>query len=887
MQLQFGFDDWVEEKALEVFNRAKKELNGWNSDSFIPIDRIARDIFHLDILPMPKKFLGEDIVAAIEAEVGGGTIYVRDEDSPESKRFSIAHEIGHYVCHFLPNANNIDQQTFFRSCFRPEVTIEYKFKQQTEELSKYTEEERAEKLKRAQQESEANRFAAELLMPAHLLRQYYEEFNGDIRRLAAACKVSFTAMSIRVNNLGLKLLHLNLSVEKLNRGLNTEQLKAVQTLKGPLLILAGAGTGKTKVITHRIVNLIALKKVNPRNILAVTFTNKAAGEMRQRVQTLLENANIGRSLWINTFHSFCLKILRREPKCLNYKPNFTIADEATQRNLIKGICNSFGIDKDELPAKDLLCEISNLKNKLITADLIGSHGDIDETLRDVYVEYQRRLMVLNQMDFDDILVNTILLFRSRPDLLEKYQARFQYILVDEYQDTNLVQFVLLKELARKHQNICVVGDDDQSIYGWRGAEIENFDRFKAQFNNVKIIALEQNYRSTQTILAAANEFVAGNANRLVQKCLWTENGNGEKIPFAIFENEEGESVSVAATIGNLLRKSINPAEIAIMYRTHAQSRAFEKELIRQEIPYQVVKGVPFKDRREIKDILAFLNFLQNQHDEENLLRMLEVKTLSQGIGDQTIKSLKALAAEAQITLWQAIATRSTELKVRPNISRSLEKLKEGLNSLISDCRELLPSRIIEAIISRVRYFDYLKSIGRRNEDEIDWEGRKENVEELIKIAHQFEETEGNDISIRGFLDHLVLYEHTDVSNDGAIQARVSLMTIHSAKGLEFEHVFLIGLEQGIFPLSRSEDKEEERRLFYVGITRAKKNLYFSHCRFRFDVKAKETKQMQASDFVKEIPKSLLADWPLNKRPLQKAESYEHQRLMNRRKTLAS
>ncbi len=829
-------------------------------------------------IPAPK------ITAAIEAEIGGGTIYYRKEDTIESKRFSIAHEIGHYVCHFLPNCDIDTQKLYYRNkCSSSEVTMEDKFKQQIEELSKYTEEERAEKLKRAHRESEANRFAAELLMPAHLLRQYYEKFNGDIRKLAAAFKVSFTAMTIRVNNLGLKLLHLNLSVEKLNCGLNTEQLKAIQTLKGPLLILAGAGTGKTRVITHRIVNLIALKKVNPRNILAVTFTNKAAGEMRQRIQALLENANIGRSLWINTFHSFCLKILRREPKCLNYKPNFTIADEATQRNLIKGICNSFGVDKDELPAKDLLCKISNLKNKLITADLIGSHGDIDETLQDVYVEYQRRLMVLNQMDFDDILVNTILLLRSRPDLLKKYQDRFQYILVDEYQDTNLVQFVLLKELANKHQNICVVGDDDQSIYGWRGAEIENFSRFKTQFNNVKIIALEQNYRSTQTILSAANEFVAGNANRLVQKRLWTENGNGEKIPFAVFENEEGESASVVATIGNLLRRGINPAEIAIMYRTHAQSRAFEKELIRQEIPYQVVKGVPFKDRREIKDILAFLNFLHNQHDEENLLRMLEVKTLSEGIGDQTIKRLKALAADAQITLWQAVATRSTELKVGPNISRSLEKLKESLYALISDCRELLPSRIIEVVISRIRYFDYLKSISRRNDDEIDWEGRKENVEELIKIAHQFEEKEGNDISIRGFLDHLALYEREDVSDGGSGQERVSLMTIHSAKGLEFEQVFLVGLEQGIFPLSRNEDTEEERRLFYVAITRAKKGLYFSCSKNKLDVSSREFVQMQVSDFVKEISSSLITSWPPLKRSMAKAGNYQPQRLLVRRK----
>lgn len=855
MQLQLDYDDWVEEKAYEIIKQAENELGNWNGQLPIPVRDIASELFFIDLLPLKKELIGEGVAAAIEAEIGGGTIYYRKEDLVESQRFSIAHEIGHYVCHFLPNQKIKSHKIYYNNkCFAAEVTLEYKFKQQTEELSKYSNEERAEKLKRAHEETQANRFAAELLMPSHLMRLYYKKFDGDIRKIAKVFKVSLTAMRIRVNDLGLKLSNLSLSSEKLLGGLNNQQAKAVKTVKGPVLIFAGAGTGKTKVITHRIAYLMGVKKIDPRNILAVTFTNKAAREMRERIQGLLGGIKYGRSLWVKTFHSFCLSILRREAQHLSYKSNFTIADDSIQRNLIKGICNTFGLGNENL---DFLAEIKNFKNKFITSDLIKNHGDVDKKLQDVYIEYQRRLKLLNQMDFDDIIVNTILLFNERPDLLAKYQKRFMYILVDEYQDTNYVQFILLKALAQKHRNICVVGDDDQAIYGWRGASIENFGRLNEQFENMTTIPLEQNYRSSKTILSAANNFIAGNSSRLQLKKLWTSGEKGDRISFANFDKDETEAYAVANEIQILLEHNVNPDDIGIMYRMHSQSRLIEKELVRQSISYQIVKNVSFIDRSEVKDILAILRFLCNPNDDESFLRIFGIKTISKGIGDTTVKKLKTKATESQISIWQFVKTELNKIPLKLNITKCLESFKKIISELIIVSNDLLPSRVIELAISKVAYYKYLENTFGKDAETVDWKDRKDNVEELIKMAQIFEEKEVNQISLRGFIDQLTLLEPTD-EEDG--KEKINLMTVHSAKGLEFEFVFVIGLEQGIFPLSRNDDSEEERRLFYVAITRAKKKLYFSCSEMKWDIYSRENIFMKTSDFLDEIPDSLMASW---------------------------
>lgn len=861
MQLKLGFDydDWVEEKAYEIYQRAKDEIIGWEGKPFIPVEKIARDIFFLDLLPLTKELMIEGVTAAIEAEEGGGTIYYRENDSIESKRFSIAHEIGHYVCHFLPYQQQEKRKTFYQNkCFVSEVTLEYRFKQQMEELSKFDNEERAERLKRAHQESEANKFAAELLMPAHLIRDYFERLKGDINALAEVFKVSKTAMKIRINDLGLKLTSINIPPETILADLNPVQQKVVENIEGPVLILAGAGTGKTRVITHRIAYKIGVKKINPRNILAVTFTNKAAREMRERIHGLLSGAEYGRSLWIKTFHAFSLAILRREAKHLQYEPNFTIADENTQKGLIRGVCNFLNIDKD--CKIDFVSEIKNLKNQFILPDKVDELAEIGDKVKYVYKEYQRRLKVLNQMDFDDILINIILLFAEKPEILKKYQNRFKYILVDEYQDTNYVQFLLVWMLAREHRNICVVGDDDQSIYGWRGASIKNFSRFKKEFEDAEIIPLEQNYRSTRTILNAANAFVAGNNNRLRQKKLWTENNRGERISIASFENDEMEARGIAEEISQLISEGKEKSEISVMYRTHAQSRTLEKELIRLGVPYQVVKGVPFKDRCEIKDILAFMHFLNNQYDDESLIRILDIKTIAPGIGKETINKLKLKANEVNKSLWEVLLTEVEGLKLRSNIQKSLNSFKIKIDELIDGCRGSLPSRIIEKTLSNVNFIDYLRETYGKDEDGIDWEDRKENIEELIRIAQEYEEQEGHNVSLQGFLDHLALYESEDVYDENGKVNQINLMTIHSAKGLEFKYVFLIGLQQGLFPLSRNQDLEEERRLFYVGLTRAKEKLYLSFGTSKWDFKAKEVQPLKMSDFLNEIPESLLIKW---------------------------
>lgn len=858
MQLQLYFDDWVEEKAIEIINKAIKEIDNWNGKPFIPVERIASEIFFFDLLPLKKELIGENVAAAIQIFEGGGTIYFRKEDSIEGKRFSIAHEIGHYVCHYLQDKEiNIQKVFYHNKCFTPEVTLEYKFKKQAEELSKYNREERAERLKRAHQESEANRFAAELLMPAQLMRIYYEKFNGDIQKLAAEFKVSLTAIRIRVDNLGLRINSVNISESKLIEDLNIQQQKAVKTLRGPVLILAGAGTGKTKVITHRIAYLVGVKKINPRNILAVTFTNKAANEMRERVQALLGGIKYGRNLWIKTFHSFCLAILRREVNNLQYKPNFTIADEDTQKSLIRGICKSFGINEKKNGGIDFVTEIKKFKNNFITVDLIKNHEEIDKELQDVYIEYQRRLMVLNQMDFEDIIVNTIILLRDNPDILEKYQNRFKYILVDEYQDTNYMQFVLLKELSKRYNNICVVGDDDQSIYGWRGASIKNFSRFKEQFGNVKIIPLEQNYRSTKTILAAANSFIAGNSFRLQQKRLWTERSEGDKISFEVFDRDENEAFYAVTEIYDLISNGVDLHQVAILFRTHVQSRLLEKELIRLHIPYQIVKGVPFIDRCEIKDIIAFLHFIFNQNDDESLLRIFEIKTISKGIGKETLKKLKAKAAESQMSIWEIITTQLKNLNISPNIKKNFELFRKLFNEIIQGCADLLPSQIVRLIISKAHYYEHLENTYGKTQEKRDWEDRIEHVEELIRIAEEFEGKEGNIVTLRGFLDQLALYEPENEMDENGNRKEINLMTIHSAKGLEFDYVFLIGLEQGIFPLSRNIDFEEERRLFYVAITRAKTKLYLSCSKFKFDIISREIKSFKSSEFIDEISESLL------------------------------
>lgn len=638
--------------------------------------------------------------------------------------------------------------------------------------------------------------------------------------------------------------------------LNEEQKDAVFHTEGPLLILAGAGSGKTRVLTHRIAYLIEEKGVNPWNILAITFTNKAAGEMRERVDKLVGFGS--ESIWVSTFHSMCVRILRRHIDLLGYDTNFTIYDTDDQKTLMKEICKLLQIDTKIFRERSLLAAISSAKDELVTPEefRVRAAGDYSrQKIASVYEEYEKQMRANNALDFDDLLFKTVQLFQTQAEVLEYYQDRFRYIMVDEYQDTNTVQFELVRLLSAKYRNLCVVGDDDQSIYKFRGANIKNILDFEEVFPDARVIKLEQNYRSTENILNAANAVIHHNKGRK-EKTLWTGNGEGEKLNFRQFDNgfEEAEYI-----VGDI-RERVDKGEAsyhdhAILYRTNAQSRMFEEKFVTANIPYKIVGGINFYARREIKDLLAYLKTVDNGRDDLAVRRIINVP--KRGIGLTSINRVQEYAAERDIRFYDAL--RAADLI--PNVGRGLPRL-ESFAALIEhfrqDAREATISELLQEIIEETGYVESLKE-----EDSEEAESRLENIDELISKVAAYEENceaMNEPPTLSGFLEEVALVADIDSLDESSDY--VILMTLHSAKGLEFPHVYLAGMEDGLFPsyLSITADDpseiEEERRLCYVGITRAEKELTFTCARRRM-VRG-ETQYNKMSRFLKEIPMQLLS-----------------------------
>lgn len=637
--------------------------------------------------------------------------------------------------------------------------------------------------------------------------------------------------------------------------LNEQQKEGVFTTEGAVLILAGAGSGKTGVLTHRIAHLIDDLGVNSYNILAITFTNKAAKEMKERVDRLVRMG--ADSAWIMTFHAACVRILRRYICRIGYDNNFTIYDTDDQKSVIKDILKRKNLDPKQYKDRTILSVISNAKDNLISPDdMYQSSGGNYNTMKtaEIYREYQEQLKKNNAVDFDDIIGLTVKLFNEDKEVLRYYQERFRYIMVDEYQDTNRAQFNLIRLLAGGHGNLCVVGDDDQSIYKFRGADINNILDFEKYFNDAKIIKLEQNYRSTQKILDVANEVIKNNAGRK-DKRLWTSVKDGTKVIFNVYENGYEEARGIAEDIAHRhLHDRKDYSDFAILYRTNAQSRSLEEKLIEKNIPYRIYGGINFYARREIKDILAYLKTIDNARDDLAVKRILNVP--KRGIGAASVAKVDDYAYENDITFYVALR----QAKEVPGLQRAVSKV-EGfvtqIEVLKSKSQYIGVGKLIEEIIETVGYSDYIDAESESDEQATE---RRQNIDELISKAVQYEETV-DEPSLSGFLEEVALV--ADIDNLDENNDMVSLMTIHSAKGLEFPIVYLAGMEDGLFPSYMSistgdeSDIEEERRLCYVGITRAKETLIMSAARMR-TVRG-ETQMNRTSRFVREIPKELLAE----------------------------
>lgn len=637
--------------------------------------------------------------------------------------------------------------------------------------------------------------------------------------------------------------------------LNEQQKEGIFTTEGAVLILAGAGSGKTGVLTHRIAHLIDDLGVNSYNILAITFTNKAAKEMKERVDRLVGMG--ADSAWIMTFHAACVRILRRYICRIGYDNNFTIYDTDDQKSVIKDILKRKNLDPKQYKDRTILSVISNAKDNLISPDdMYQSSGGNYNTMKtaEIYREYQEQLKKNNAVDFDDIIGLTVKLFNEDKEVLRYYQERFRYIMVDEYQDTNRAQFNLIRLLAGGYGNLCVVGDDDQSIYKFRGADINNILDFEKYFNDAKIIKLEQNYRSTQKILDVANEVIKNNAGRK-DKRLWTSVKDGTKVIFNVYENGYEEARGIAEDIAHRhLHDRKDYSDFAILYRTNAQSRSLEEKLIEKNIPYRIYGGINFYARREIKDILAYLKTIDNARDDLAVKRILNVP--KRGIGAASVAKVDDYAYENDITFYVALR----QAKEVPGLQRAVSKV-EGfvtqIEILKSKSQYIGVGKLIEEIIETVGYSDYIDTESESDEQATE---RRQNIDELISKAVQYEETV-DEPSLSGFLEEVALV--ADIDNLDENNDMVSLMTIHSAKGLEFPIVYLAGMEDGLFPSYMSistgdeSDIEEERRLCYVGITRAKETLIMSAARMR-TVRG-ETQMNRTSRFVREIPKELLAE----------------------------
>lgn len=634
-------------------------------------------------------------------------------------------------------------------------------------------------------------------------------------------------------------------------GLNPQQKKAVMHGDGPLLLLAGAGSGKTKVLTHRIAYLISVRNISPTNILAVTFTNKAASEMKNRLETLIGALNCA-LLWVSTFHSACVRFLRRdiEKLDLGYDRNFTIYDETDQLILIKQVMNELQIDDKRIRAGSIINAISNAKNDLIDIDAysnkVGSF--FEQRVSDVYKIYQQYLRKNNAVDFDDILMLTVRLFEDHQDVLEYYQEKFKYILIDEYQDTNRAQYRIANLLAQKYRNICVVGDDDQSIYSWRGADLRNILDFEKDYADTTVFRLEQNYRSTQNILEAAHNIVVKNINRKEKK-LWTENERGNKIICYQADDEKGEAFFIADIIKKLCDdETYDYNDFAILYRMNAQSRAIENALRIARIPYTIVGGLRFYERMEIKDIISYLRLLLNRNDAVSLERIINVP--ARNIGKSTLNKLKEFAYEEGISLYEAMKNIDRIPNIQQRTRTSITKFIDTIESIDPN---LKPTQVIKDVLEKTGYIKALEE-----ENTIESQSRIENSKELLSEAREFEERleEGQSATLSAFLEGITL--KTDLDKWNEYEKKVSLMTLHSAKGLEFSVVFIAGMDEGIFPMKRHLDSdkelEEERRLCYVGITRAKHKLYITSAEKRL-LFGNES-YFLPSRFLDEIPEEL-------------------------------
>jgi ATP-dependent DNA helicase UvrD/PcrA len=605
--------------------------------------------------------------------------------------------------------------------------------------------------------------------------------------------------------------------------LNPAQREAVLRTEGPLLVVAGAGSGKTRVLTYRVAHLISAIGAGPNEILAITFTNKAAAEMRHRVERML--GDVARRIWLMTFHAACGRILRREAPRLGYKTNFTIYDSADQVRLVRAVLEELERDPKRFTPKGIHSQISTAKNQLIGPleyrDRVQSF--YDQTVADVYELYQRRLFASNAVDFDDMLMLTVDVLERFPEALTKWQKAFRYVLVDEYQDTNHAQYRLLQLLAGEHRNLCVVGDPDQAIYSFRGADIRNIMEFERDFPDAHTVALEQNYRSTNRILRAANGVIVHNRERK-QKELFSELGDGDPVEVLEVEDEHAEARFVAARIAALVEEGFNGSEIAVFYRTNAQSRVLEDVLVRQGVAYQVIGGPRFYERAEVKDVIAYLQVIDNPFDAVSLQRIANKPR--RGIGDASLARLQAYANAQGISLWEALEF-PEEAGLGTAQVRAVTALRTLLLSLQSGALELPVAELVERVLERSGYVEALEA-----ERTIESQGRIENLQELVGVAQEYQAS-APDPSLSSFLQEISLYADQDALREE--QSLVTLMTLHNAKGLEFRAVFMIGMEEGIFPHSRSLEEgslEEERRLAYVGMTRAQERLTLIHASAR-------------------------------------------------------
>jgi DNA helicase-2/ATP-dependent DNA helicase PcrA len=633
----------------------------------------------------------------------------------------------------------------------------------------------------------------------------------------------------------------------LSKLLNPQQLEAVQATEGPVLILAGAGSGKTRVITYRVVHLIDNLQARPDSILAVTFTNKAADQMKTRVRNLLQGPRSSDPL-ISTFHSFCVRLLRREIEPLGYRRDFTIYDSADQLSVVKAVMKDLKIEERIVTPKTVHARISHAKNHGKTAAnlLEDSWEPSWEYTAAVFEEYEKRLKKSNALDFDDLLIKAVELFDKAKPIAERYSARFAHVMVDEYQDTNRQQYRLVRHLTSTHQNICVVGDEDQSIYSWRGADIQNILSFEKDFPNVRIIRLEQNYRSTKTILAAASTVVANNEQRK-GKTLWTQNPQGELITYLEAPDADEEAMFVAERI--LVHAKAQPLDrIAVLYRTNFLSRVIEEKLRRYNMRYRVVGGFSFYERAEIKDMISYLTVALNPDDSVNLMRIINVPV--RGIGKTTTDALADLAVERETSLWGAVDIAVKEQRMPGRTLRGLESFHRLIVDFVGAAQELSVAELLERIVNSSKYLEMLQEEGTEES-----ESRNENIRELLTAAVESDE---RGESLRDFLDHAALVSDQDDFDEAA---PITLMTLHTAKGLEFPVVFITGLEEGLFPHSRSinegRDLEEERRLFYVGMTRAEQKLYLTSARYRRYFGNMDQQVSEPSRFLSEIPQELI------------------------------